>query len=555
MEEMRSLQVLDRFRGLFEKMGADYPVMRRILQVKLTMDARRVPTLVNKSRKKQQDEAQDGNQFLRSLWLYVIFGGLSSMFVLMGDNLLFQVSILFGIMMFMVMTAMISDFSSVLLDIRDRSILATKPISRRTITMAKTVHIFIYLFFLTGAIAVIPLAVGLFRQGIGFFVLMLLQLILMDLLIVVLTALLYLGVLRFFDGEKLKDMINYVQIGMTITIAVGYQVLVRLFDFTAVDIVFKAAWWQYLLPPVWVGAAFQTLLHPGGGLTYAGLAALSIIVPLAAFLVYLKLMPSLERNLQKLAEPSAKSSQSSGKALRRLSDWLCSTPQESAFFRFAWSMMGTEREFKLKVYPSLGFSIVFPFIFLFSNGLDQGLDGIAGSRSYLFIYFSGIMLPTVIMMLRYSGRYKAAWIYRTAPIPGEAPIYKGALLACIFRLMLPLFVVEAAIFAVLFGASILPDLIVAGLAMQCYAILCFLLLRKGLPFSEPFEAAGQQNQSFVIMGLMLLLGGFGLLHWLATTLPFGVVAYGVLMIVGTWLGWTRAFRTRGADKEETPDGI
>ncbi|MNP80826.1 hypothetical protein D3C76_1790270 [compost metagenome] len=57
------------------------------------------------------------------------------------------------------------------------------------------------------------------------------------------------------------------------------------------------------------------------------------------------------------------------------------------------------------------------------------------------------------------------------------------------------------------------------------------------------------------MGLMLLLGGFGLLHWLATTLPFGVVAYGVLMIVGTWLGWTRAFRTRGADKEETPDGI
>ncbi|MUG85140.1 hypothetical protein GNP92_02085 [Paenibacillus timonensis] len=554
MEEMKSLRVLDRFRGLFVKMGVDYPVMRRILQVKLTMDARRVPTMVNKSRKKQQAEAEDGNQFLRSLWLYVIFGGLSSMFVLMGDNLLFQMSILFGIMMFMVMTAMISDFSSVLLDIRDRSILATKPVNRRTITMAKTVHIFIYLFFLTGAIAIIPLAVGLFRQGIGFFALMLLELILMDLLIVVLTALLYLVVLRFFDGEKLKDMINYVQIGMTITIAVGYQVLVRLFDFTAMDVVFKPAWWQYLLPPVWVGASFQTVLHPGGGLSYAGLAGLSILVPLAAFLLYLKLMPALERNLQKLAEPSAKGTKGSGKALRRIADLLCSTPQESAFFRFAWSLMGTEREFKLKVYPSLGFAIVFPFIFLFSNGLDQGLEGISGTRMYLFIYFSGIMLPTIIMMLRYSSRYKAAWIYQTAPLSGEAPIYKGALKACLVRLMLPLYLVEAAIFAVLFGVSILPDLIVAGLAMQCFAILCFLFLRKGLPFSEPFEAAGQQNQTFVIMGLMLLLGGFGLLHWLATIIPFGVVAYGVLMIAGAWLGWRMAFRMRVTEKEGAPNG-
>ena len=265
MKEMKSLQVLDRFRGLFEKIGVEYPVMRRIVQVKLAMDARRMPTLAKNSNKRRKQEPEDSNQFLRSLWMYVLFGGLSSMFVLMGDNLLFQMSILFGIMMFMVMTSMISDFSSVLLDIRDRSILATKPINRRTLTMAKTVHIFIYLFFLTGAIAVIPLAVGLIRQGIGFFALMLLQLILTDLLIVVLTALLYLVVLRFFDGEKLKDMINYVQIGMTITIAVGYQVLVRLFDFTEMDIVFKPAWWQYLVPPVWVGAAFQSLLHPGFG--------------------------------------------------------------------------------------------------------------------------------------------------------------------------------------------------------------------------------------------------------------------------------------------------
>ncbi|MGG6313229.1 hypothetical protein [Paenibacillus macerans] len=544
MNEMRTLRVLDRFRALFVSMGVDYPMMRRILQVKLMMDARRVPTIIGKSRKKQQDEGDDQNQFLRSLWLYVLFGGLSSTLVMMGDNLLFQVSVLFGIIMFMVMTSMISDFSSVLLDIRDRSILATKPVSRRTLTMAKTVHIFIYLLFLTGAIAVIPLAVGLFRHGVGFFAMLLLELILMDLLIVVLTALLYLAVLRFFDGEKLKDMINYVQIGMTITITIGYQVLIRLFDITAMDIVFKPAWWQYLVPPVWAGAAFQTLLQPGGA-SFAGLAALSVAVPLAAFLLYLRLMPALERNLQKLAEPSAQSGQGKGRIVRRFANLLCSTPQENVFFRFAWTMMGTEREFKLKVYPSLGFSIIFPFIFLFSGGMDRGLEGLSGSRSYLFVYFCGILIPTVVMMLRYSGQYKAAWIYRTLPIPDPVQVHKGTLLAALVRLILPLFLLEGLIFAVLFGPAAIPDLIVAGIALQFYAIICFASLHKALPFSEPFEAA-QQSEGWRMLPLMLLLGVLGLLHWAALTLiPFGSLIYGALMIAATWLGWRKAFHYAG----------
>lgn len=173
MNEMKSLKVLDRFRGLFEQMGVDYPVMRRILQVKLTMDARRVPTIVGKSRK-EADRGKDRfgkekerNQFFGSLWLYFIFGALGGIIVAAGDNYLFQVSMLFGIMMFIVMTSMISDFSAVLLDIRDRSILAVRPVNRRTIAMAKALHIFFYLFFLTGAIAACRWPSGCLSTGPG----------------------------------------------------------------------------------------------------------------------------------------------------------------------------------------------------------------------------------------------------------------------------------------------------------------------------------------------------------------------------------------------------
>lgn len=541
MKEMRTLRVLDRLAGLFERMGVDYAVMRRILQVKLTMDARRVPILSGKS-KNQQDTPDESNQFLRSLWLYVLFGGFSSMLLLAGDNYMFQTSLLFGIMMFMIMTSMISDFSTVLLDIRDRNILATKPVNRRTIAMAKTIHIFAYLFFITGAIAMIPLAVGLVKHGILFLLIFLLELILMNLLIVVLTALLYLTVLRLFDGEKLKDIINYVQIGLTVAITIGYQVLIRLFDFTAMDIVFKPAWWQVLLPPAWAGAAFQVLLRPGTATdAFIGLAALSVVVPLVAFFAYLKLMPALERNLQKLSEPDSRSGSKGRGLVHRMANLTGSTSQERAFFRFAWTMMGTERDFKLKVYPTLGFSLIFPFIFLFSGGFRWDSIGKGGSRAYLLIYFSGLMLPTIIKMLGYSSQYKAAWIYHTAPLENMNPVHKGTLLACLIRLMLPLFILEATVFVVLYGAGIVPDLIIVGVALQFYAIISFLIMSKRLPFSAPFESMQQQSDYLRILGLMLFLGVLALLHLAALLVPYGGIIYGVLLIAGTWAGWRNAF--------------
>jgi len=91
MYEPRSLKLLDRFQGLFSRLGIDYPVMRRILQVKLTMDARRVPTIVGKSKQSSDSSAMnERNQFVRSLWVYAIYGALCSVFMWVGDNYFFS---------------------------------------------------------------------------------------------------------------------------------------------------------------------------------------------------------------------------------------------------------------------------------------------------------------------------------------------------------------------------------------------------------------------------------------------------------------------------------
>ncbi|MDQ0089751.1 hypothetical protein J2T12_003164 [Paenibacillus anaericanus] len=541
MKDYRSLKILDKFSRLFEKSGIDYPVMRRILQTKLTMDARRVPTIITKSSKKKDGKgAPEGNQFIRSLWLYILFGLMSTPFILMGDNYIFQMSTVFGVFMFMILTSLISDFSAVLLDIRDRNILSTKPISRKTIAMAKTIHILIYMFFLTGAISGIPLVAGLIRHGVGFFLLFLLELILMDLLIVVITALVYLAILKFFDGEKLKDMINYVQIGLTISITIGYQLLIRMFGVVDLEVVFHAKWWQFFLPPIWFGASFESLLHGVNEPLFILFSLLAVFVPIAAFLLYVKLMPSLERNLQKLADPGGRSRKKKGFLLRRVTSLLCRDPQERVFFNFAWTMMGKEREFKLKVYPSIGLSIIFPFIFLFSDFSGNGSLDLVGTKKYLLIYFCAILVPTLVIMLRYSAKYKASWIYQAAPISDHAPIYRGALKACLVRLLLPLFILDSCVFMILFGAVIIPDLIVVALSFTLYTVVCFACMRKALPFSEAFEG-GQQAESIRVIPLMLLLAVFAFLHWLATSLDYGVYGYIIVLVVANLAVWKWAF--------------
>ena len=126
---------------------------------------------------------------------------------------------------------------------------------------------------------------------------------------------------------------------------------------------------------------------------------------------YLRLVPAFEKNLQKL------SNQSKSKLIKRRGwkEWLlsciCRSKEERAFYRFTTLMMKHERDFKLKVYPSLGFSFIIPFIFIFTTMNNRGFNQ-AGSKSYLTIYFSMLIIPTVVMMLRYSGKYKGAWILK-----------------------------------------------------------------------------------------------------------------------------------------------
>ncbi|MFJ5788521.1 hypothetical protein ACIP9G_00395 [Lysinibacillus sp. NPDC093197] len=535
MKDFKILQLLDKLHFIFRKLGIDYQIMRQILHIKLTMDERKVPTIFNQNKKDQK------NSYIKSLWIYALYGLVLIPFIVFGQNYHFQMSIAFGMIIFIIMTTLISDFSSVLLDVRDRSILSTKPITAKTVNAAKCMHILIYLTYLTIALTAIPLLVGLFTQGVLFFLLTVLALIFINIFIVVLTSILYIVILRFFDGEKLKDIINYVQIGLSLVLMIGYQVLIRSFEFVDFNIVVTSNWWSIFIIPMWFAAPYELILNGNNSFFIILCTIFSVIVPLLSILLYIRLIPTFERNLQKLLGTSKSKKEKKSRLKDYLLTFICRTSEERAFYRFASLMMKQEREFKLKVYPSLGFSFVIPFIFIFNIIRAEDVD-YSVSMSYLNIYFSMLIIPSAVIMLGHSAKFKAAWIYKVFPIKEYTDLQKGSLKAFLIKLYIPLYIVLSIVFCFIYGPRIIPDLLTVLVASCLYTIICYVGSGSKIPFTKPYDEIGD-GQSWQSLILFIPLGILaGLHYYMATRISYGTIIYLIVLLIANFISWKLLFK-------------
>lgn len=536
MIETYTLKFLDLFRPVFRLFRIDYPVMRKILQMKLKMDGRRVPTVF------QAQKEQKGNQFLKSLGIYALFGLTTIPFVFFGENYLFWTSLMFGVTMFILGTTMISDYSSVLLDVRDKVILNTKPISLRTINVAKMIHISIYLLLLLVAFSGIPSLVILGKFGILFFLIYVIELILLGFFIIALTALVYIFILRFFSGEKLKDMINYMQIGLTAGIFIGYQVLIRAFEFVELDFTYVFSWWHVFIPPIWFGAPFELLMNQNVTTPFILLSLLAILIPIGSLFIYFMLMPAFEQNLEKLMEDTGKAKQKKFR-LRSLFSRLICTDEEQKYFRFSSIMMSQEREFKLKVYPALGMSIIFPFIMIFNQLSTITLKEVGEGKTYLVIYFCNLIIASVIHMLKFSGNYKGSWLLKAiVPIEDRGTYYRAAIKAFFVKIYIQIFIFISAIFVSIFSVRIIPDLLIIFISAILISVITFLIVDNGtFPFSQPFEFAQEGSNVVMLILLMVVVAIFAGVHFMFTFVTYGVWIYFIVLSVITLITWKMAF--------------
>ena len=544
MKNFLALRILDLFRGIYTKLGVDYNIMRLIIQAKLTLDCRRVPTM-----SEGPIEGKEKNYFYSSLIVYAILGVIFLPIILMNIDSRIKMSVYFSCFMILLLTVLISDFSSVILDVNDKDIIGIRGVEPKTLNAAKTTHIFIYIFMLSLSISGFSLIASL-RFGIQYFLLLVLSIVLIDILMIIITAIMYLIILKLFKGEKLKDMLNIFQICFLLLFTIGYQFIARSFDFMHTDIAYNQSWWNILFIPMWFSSNFSLL--DGKPIDSIGivLSILSIVVPIVSLVIYKKLVPVFEKNLQKLNDNTYKSKSKKEKLSIKVSKLICREKEERAIFNFVYNILDKDRDFKTKVYPSLALGAFMPIIMIFTSYDNSGIINylIEIRKSYLFLsgYLGIVIMQNIITMVQYSSEFEGAWIYEVLPIKNIRNIYTGMFKSSIYKLYFPSFILLSIVFIVIFKLEVIKHLVILFLSGIFVSMVSFKLNEKHLPFSKPYNVGTSSKNIIVVFKSMITTGILVGIHFGVISMNINVLIYTyALILVGIIkISWNSIFTVK-----------
>lgn len=541
MKDFMFLKFLDKFGAIFNKMGIDYKIMRRLLQIKLTLD-KRTPSNLFQARKRKNEEKNSDY----TLIMYGFIGLMFAAIIATESSLFIKMNIITGIILFMVMSSLISDFSSVLLDIKDKNILNPRPVNPKTINAAKVIHIAYYLMKVTFVISIFSMIFGTVKYGPLFLIIFLVEDVFMIGFILFFTSILYFAILCFFDGEKLKDIINYLQIVLTIAILVLYQLMGRIMNITSAGGYHEPKIWMYIIPSSWFGSVFSVIIEGQHQPSYVVLAIMAMIVPVIAFVVYSKFIaPYFEKNLSKLinsdkGRKKAKGVNSFGDKILSI---ICKDKTQKEFFRFASNMIASERRLKLTIYPYLVFGAVLPFVFIFNiNVRDSGgsvLNKIANGKYYFGVYYTLACASMSTVYIGRSEKFKGAWIYDVLPIEDMSQVYKGITKAFFIKLMLPITAFTNLVFLFLCGVKILPDVVAMMINLVLLVLISIKISPKELPFSQDFTNKYSAGSAFAFMILTAVLG---VIHYASTLVSFGIWIYIAVIVIAIAVLWNNVFK-------------
>jgi hypothetical protein len=447
-------------------------------------------------------------------------------------------------MLFMVLMSLvlITDFTNVLIDVRDQYIVLPRPVSDRTVSMARILHISIYvikLALLQGFPAMVMMG---FIDGIAAVPLFLFQIVEATLFSIFMVNMVYLLLMRSLSPQRVKDMISYFQIGFSIIIFSIFR-MPRLFNFLQlrnVDLLDHK--WTYLIPSVWIASLNETLLHASrANYTTAVLAFVGIMVPFASiWLVATVLAPGFNRSLAIMAMSDGGTTTAKSKAVKkpgilsRLANIIAPDPIENAGFRITWKLAARSREFKMKVYPSFAYWPVYiVYIVLNSNKNGDFLENIKSSNMYIFLlYISIFIISTILQNVTQSDKYKASWVYYAMPIKEPGKILAGMFKAIITFYFVPYYIIICTLILVVWGPSVINDIILAFFLNQIFGMLQALFMVKGFPFSKPQLVKRQGGKGLISLFILALAALIGYAHyvlaqweiliWVLAAMAFGV---------------------------------
>lgn len=538
MEDFFSLKILDLFRSLFEAFGVEYEKMRLIVSMKLTLD------------KRKNNSSENKNSLMQSVILYLVIGLVASRIIVMPIDIMTKMTVLFALIFVMLLTCFITDFSSVILDTYDRHIIGITDIKDITLNMAKIVHIIIYISIISLSISAFSILMILMAYNIGFCLLFILCMILMDFLLIMMTSVIYYLLIKIFKGEKLKDVLNLFQIFMILVFSIMYYFITSSLSDIQINYTFSINAYDLFIPFMWFASLFCVIFYGKIQTLYIIMAILGIIVPILSILIYIKLTPAFERNLDKLEQVSynEKDSKSKKSFVSKLANKICKNNEEKSFFEFIYTNLSRDREFKTRVYPTLASGIIMPLVLLFvtydrSISIMEYLKSLSTTNNFLNIYLAVILLQNCILLLKYSKEYEASFIYDVLPISKKKNIYSAEFKVIIIKLFVPVFIIIGIPYLILFKSKFIVHLLIAFVSTIFISMGTFRVNDKSLPFSEDYAVTANTSNFLNIIKSIGFVGVAVLLHYLIILkAPYIFsVAYLILLILIMKIIWNKVF--------------
>lgn len=538
MEDFFSLKILDLFRPLFEAFGVEYEKMRLIVNMKLTLD------------KRKNNSSENKNSLMQSVILYLIIGLVASRIIVMPLDIMTKMTVLFALIFVMLLTCFITDFSSVILDTYDRHIIGITDVKDITLNMAKIVHIIIYISIMSFSISAFSILMILMAYNIGFCLLFILCMILMDFLLIMMTSVIYYLLIKIFKGEKLKDVLNLFQIFMIFVFSIMYYFITSSLSDIQINYTFSIKAYDLFIPFMWFASLFCVIFYGKIQTLYIIMSILGIIVPILSIFIYIKLTPAFERNLEKLEQVSynKKDSKTKKSFVSKLGDKICKNNEEKSFFEFIYTNLSRDREFKTRVYPTLASGIIMPLVLLIvtydrSLSIMEYLKSLSTTNNFLNIYLAVILLQNCILLLKYSKEYEASFIYDVLPISKKKNIYSAEFKVIIIKLFVPVFIIIGIPYLILFKAKFIVHLLIAFVSTIFISMGTFRANDKSLPFSEDYAVTANTSNFFNIIKSIGFVGAAVLLHYLIILkAPYIFsVAYLILLILIMKIIWNKVF--------------
>ena len=535
------LKVVDKCVKPFLSKKLNYNQIREILKLKLIIDGRRIPAATNKSTKKMKKDPK--RSMLLTCLVYIIFGTFIASMQIMpnvfGGNLLG-----FSMLIFMLFSVYINEYSAVLLDTTEKPFYGALPIGHDELNIAKNIHIAYYIGTIAFSMMLPSMITAFTFHGLLYSLLFVAASIIITIFCLYLAGAIYYLLLKIFSGEKLKDILSGFQIFMTVAIILVYQIVPRLVDFAEFaksELTFSPIF--FILPPAWFAGILAVFFAATSEGYYYILAGMAISAVILLGIVYKKkIMPEFESKLDKLTE-TAKENKSLSVFSRIMCKVFSKDKQENAFMKLVLIQISRNRDMKLKLYPQLANVLILPLILLlsrFSKGesLAEFIITIRESRwTIASLYLVGLTSEAIYTIISQSENKESLLFYQVLPIENLSKCIRAGIKVVLFYYITPIFIFLSVIFFAIFGIKVLPDIILSYVSFIFITSFEIRISSWVLPFSRETVTGNAGYNMLMFLINMIVLGGFGLVHVFFLNTIFLQVLGIAVMIAANFILW------------------